>query len=214
MADISFPFMNAYGLIGNILAKIKQAKEPQRFTLDFLGTQLGFSGGSAKAFVPFAKKIGFLGSDGIPTELYKKFRNSNAKISGKAVADAIKIGYQELFDRNEYAYSLNSKDLKGLIMEITGLEENNQILNRICKSFEGLKQLADFEIDDIADSDINLQQSSSKTDIQSQIPSEHLQSAKGYKMNLSYTINLNLPKTDDINVFNAIFKSLKENLLK
>ena len=32
-------------------------------------------------------------------------------------------------------------------------------------------------------------------------------------MNLSYTINLNLPATSDIAVFNAIFKSLKENVL-
>jgi hypothetical protein len=33
-------------------------------------------------------------------------------------------------------------------------------------------------------------------------------------MNLGYTINLNLPATTDVAVFNAIFKSLKEHLLK
>jgi hypothetical protein len=33
-------------------------------------------------------------------------------------------------------------------------------------------------------------------------------------LNLSYTINLNLPETTDVEVFNAIFRSLKENLLK
>ena len=33
-------------------------------------------------------------------------------------------------------------------------------------------------------------------------------------LNLGYTINLNLPATSDIAVFNAIFRSLKENLLK
>lgn len=213
MADISFPFMNAYGLIGNILAKIKQAKEPPRFTLDFLGTQLGFSGGSAKAFIPFAKRIGLLGSDGVPTELYKKYRNSNEKISGKAIALAMQSGYRELFDRNQYVNSLNSKDLKGLIMEVTGFEESNQTLLRIYKTFEALKQLADFDAVDDDDSDLSLQQPSSKTE--PQIPTEQIfASSKGYKMNLSYTINLNLPKTDDINVFNAIFKSLKENLLK
>jgi hypothetical protein len=38
----------------------------------------------------------------------------------------------------------------------------------------------------------------------------------GKKVNigLNYTINLVLPKTDDPAVFNAIFKSLRENLLK
>jgi hypothetical protein len=33
-------------------------------------------------------------------------------------------------------------------------------------------------------------------------------------MRLSYTINLNLPETSDIAVFNAIFASLRENLIK
>jgi hypothetical protein len=33
------------------------------------------------------------------------------------------------------------------------------------------------------------------------------------KLGLSYTINLNLPATTEIEVFNAIFKSLREHLL-
>jgi hypothetical protein len=36
----------------------------------------------------------------------------------------------------------------------------------------------------------------------------------GLKLNLAYSINLHLPASDDIKVFDAIFKSLKENLLK
>lgn len=35
-----------------------------------------------------------------------------------------------------------------------------------------------------------------------------------FDLNLSYTINLVLPKTDDPAVFNAIFKSLRDNLLR
>jgi hypothetical protein len=38
--------------------------------------------------------------------------------------------------------------------------------------------------------------------------------SEGIGLNLAYIINLNLPATSDIAVFNAIFKSLKENLLK
>ena len=34
------------------------------------------------------------------------------------------------------------------------------------------------------------------------------------RINLSYTINLNLPATTDIEVFNAIFKSLKQHLIQ
>jgi len=40
------------------------------------------------------------------------------------------------------------------------------------------------------------------------------QLASGIGMNLSYTINLNLPETKDPEVFDAIFSALKEKLLK
>src|SRR4030095_9003644 len=76
MADYP-PFMNAYGLIPKILGKIKEAKTPTHFTQDFLADTLGFPGGSARAFIPLAKRLGLVGTDGTPTELYGRFRNSN-----------------------------------------------------------------------------------------------------------------------------------------
>ena len=39
-------------------------------------------------------------------------------------------------------------------------------------------------------------------------------SGENLRLGLSYTINLVLPKTDDPAVFNAIFRSLRENLLR
>lgn len=36
---------------------------------------------------------------------------------------------------------------------------------------------------------------------------------QGVELNLAYTINLNLPTSSDPEVFNAIFKALKEHLL-
>jgi len=65
MADYP-PFMNATGLIPKILNKIKEAPTPDRFTQDFLATALSFPGGSAKAFIPLAKRLGLIGSAGIP----------------------------------------------------------------------------------------------------------------------------------------------------
>ena len=40
------------------------------------------------------------------------------------------------------------------------------------------------------------------------------QPTKQLKIGLNYTINLVLPKTDDPSIYNAIFKSLKESLLR
>jgi hypothetical protein len=101
---------------------------------------------------------------------------------------------------------LDQAKLEGLLVEITGLENSSSTLRAIAASFKTLKEFADFEAEikedeDAEDEDDTEADEEDGTDL-------------GFKMGLSYTINLVLPKTDDIAVFNAIFKSLRENLLK
>lgn len=213
MAKSYPPYMNATGLVGKVLEKIKVAATPDRFTQDYLATELGFSGGSAKAFMPLAKKIGFLASDGSPTDLYKQFRNTNKAISKAAMAEAIRKGYSDIYSRNEYAHSLSKSDLEGLIVEMTGSEKGNKTVQAVVGTFEALKGFADFKV---STSDIVHEK---PEDEEGESP-ERLKTngslgvVEEFGLSLSYTINLVLPKTDDVAVFNAIFKSLRENLLK
>ncbi len=104
------PYVNVPGTMVKILNKIKEAQTPDRFTQDFLETKLGFKGGTARQFLPLAKKLGLLKSDGTPTDLYKKFRN--AATSTAAMAEALKLGYREIFERNEYAGTLKKRGLQ------------------------------------------------------------------------------------------------------
>lgn len=67
------PYVNQPGSMVRILNKIQSAQTPDRFTTDFLETKLGCKGGNYRQFIPLAKKLGLLGSDGSPTDLYKKF---------------------------------------------------------------------------------------------------------------------------------------------
>jgi Family of unknown function (DUF5343) len=209
MADYP-PFMNAYGNISKILSKIKDAKTPDRFTQDFLGTGLGFTGGSSKAFIPFLKRIGLLSSDGVPTELYHRFRNPHE--SGKAMADAIRRGYPTVFARNEYAHKMDKSKLTGLITELTGLDAKNGTLRSIVESFLALKEMADFEGGDGHSKASKNAELSSVEDVVKHTPALTNGDAGTNGLRFSYTIYLNLPNTDNIAVFNAIFKSLKENL--
>lgn len=202
MAKSYPPYVNATGLTKKILDKIKEAATPERFTQDFLNTKLRFSGGSAKAFIPLAKRIGFLAGDGTPTEIYKQFRNP--KTSKIAMAKAIKLGYSDLYIRNESLHNLNKTELKGLVMEATGLEKDNPIIQAIVATFEALKGFADFEIKEKPETGVGER---------AKAPGDET-AGEEFKLNLSYTINLVLPKTEDVAVFNAIFKSLKENLLR
>lgn len=204
------PYVPAPGNITKVLQKIKEAATPERFTLDFLETKLGLSGGSATPLIPFLKRIGLLSSDGKPTTIYKRFRNPME--SGIAIAEAIKIGYKDLYQINEYVHELKDDKLKGVITQLTGLEHDARVTQLIVSSFSCLKAFANFEI---SENEVKKEeQTPIKQDLLIEIPKVNPKVNESLGMNLSYTINLNLPATSDIAVFNSIFKSLREHLLK
>jgi hypothetical protein len=205
------PYSLAPGTLAKILDKIKAASTPERFTQDFLGTKLGMKGGTANAVIPYLKRTGFLNSDGTPTELYRQFRNPAQ--SGQAAARALRHGYASLYEINEYAHDLNDDGLRGVILQATGLDHDNRVVAAILGSFKTLKQSAKF---DEEEPETEPEKEREKLDSTNAIiPVGYGGSQnKGVGMNLSYTINLNLPATTDIKVFDAIFKSLREHLLK
>jgi hypothetical protein len=89
------PYTLSPTTLTKVLEKIKTAATPPRFTQDFLANTLGMKGGTPKQTIPYLKRIGFLGTDGSPTELYKRFRNPAQ--SGAAASEALATGYRALF---------------------------------------------------------------------------------------------------------------------
>lgn len=200
------PFMNSTGLIGKIFEKIQQAKVPPRYTQDFQATVLGYGSGSAKPFIPFLKRLGFIQSDGTPTDLYTRFRNADS--SGAAMASAMRHGFSDIFQKNEFAHALTDDKLKNLVVEVTGKEPGDGTVGAIVGSFKACKQLADFDSADAAEKDKLAPLDKSKSLIK-----HEGKSASSTDLRLAYTINVNLPETTDVNVYNAIFAAIKANLL-
>lgn len=204
--------MSAPNALTKILEKIKEAAVPGTFNPDFLSTVLGFKGGNARTFISWAKKCGILNSDGSPTDLYKKFRNPAT--TGAAMAAALKIGYEELFRRNEYANKLSAKDIKGHIIEITGVEANNRAAEMTQQTFMNALAFADFDAVNGVEIESEVAGESEPEVSVTSEPAQPLKShASQLKLGLNYTINIVLPKSDDPKVYSAIFKSLKDNLL-
>jgi hypothetical protein len=204
------PFLNSYGLVSKIFDKIISASQPERFTQDYLKTKLGYDSGSSRPFIPLLKRLGFIGSDGTPTPLYAKFRNQDTR--GAAMAEAIRQGYKELYERNEYAHDLDKAKLRNLIIEMTGMDSDSATVTAIVGTFLALKAYAKFDAELNPDANNKGVIVLDKNQDDQPPPPPARQSTTG--LNLSYTINLNLPETADVEVFNAIFRSLKENLLK
>jgi hypothetical protein len=182
--------------------------------LDFLETKLGFKGGSSRPIIPLLKRIGFLTDDGAPTELYRQFRNESTR--GRAMAEALRKGYSEIFSINEYAHELERKKFGDLVTQVTGSEKGNSADGLTVSTFFNLKEYADFDADAGPEIDVEpatLLPRAEENGQQAASPRRMREQSEDIGLNLSYTINLNLPETTDINVYNAIFEAVRKNLL-
>jgi len=209
---VKLPYLTTPGSAPKVLTKIIEARTPERFTLDFLGTKLGFKGGSARPIIPLLKRIGFLTDDGIPTERYKQFRNESTR--GRAMADALKQGYSEVFSINEYAHELDRKKFGDLVTQVTGSEKGNSADSLTVSTFFNLREFADFDAELVEQADAEpAGLTIPAEDSRQSSPPRSRNEADNLGLNLSYTINLNLPETTDVNVYNAIFEAVRKNLL-
>jgi hypothetical protein len=207
------PYMAQPGVIPKILTKISEAKRPERFTQDFLATKLGFPGGNQLAFLPMLKRMKFLEQDGTPTKLYDQYRNDDTR--ARALAAGIKNAYSAVFERNEYAYSLTREKFSSLSTEMTGLAKDSAVGKLIVSTFFTLKDGADFEGDLSDDGSKTTQVVVAKEPLDNASEQKrHVTPPETVEFKVGYTINLNLPETTNADVFNAIFKSLKEHLLR
>ena len=168
------------------------------------------TGSSGDQMTTFLKKLGLANPDGTPNELYRKFRNPTS--SGAALASAIRQAYAPLYARNEYLHELPESELLGLVVEETGGAHDSSAVKLTASCIKHLKAFATFEAgaDEPSLSLAKVDQEISNNDKSKGNGSP----PKSIGLNLGYTINLNLPATSDPAVFDAIFKSLKEHMLR
>jgi hypothetical protein len=206
------PYMVGPAVLPKILGNLKEAYTPERFTREFLSTKLGFSGNNHRQFIPLATKIGFLTSEGEPTDIYRQFRNPAQ--SRAAIARAVRVGYRELFERNSDAAGLSKDQLKALVIDITALDPSARVVHMICQTFDELRKLADFNGESTEDASNGTSEAEAAEAIRAMSAQGAERDHVAPGVNLSYTINVVLPKSDDPAVFNAIFRALRDNLLR
>lgn len=111
-------------------------------------------------------------------------------------------------------HKLSDEELEGLIREETGAEQNSNVASLTIACIKHLKKFAKWDAGPIEDTSQKLVTETLPSNTE---PPQNLTSPPSSQrlgLNLGYTINLNLPATSDPAVFNAIFRALKEHLLK
>ena len=117
---------------------------------------------------------------------------------------------------NEYFYDLGDRELLALINQVTGAAEGDKVAKLTLSTLKILKTYADFDAQqgEVQSGTASQTTTTASEDKKETTTKTTLSDSNALGLNLSYTINLNLPATADQAVFNAIFRSLRENLLK
>jgi hypothetical protein len=198
------PYVNGYGGIPKLFAAIREAAVPPKFTQDFLSDILDLKSSSYRAMIPLMKKLGFIDPGNVPTQAYRDVRD--AAQAGRVIAARMREAYKTLFNANEYIYKADKPTLMAKLRSILGAGEDDANIQYVAGTFSELSKMAAWDGSPAPKPNLPMDSR----------PDESVSGGRKElgKIGLSYTINLNLPATTDIEVFNAIFKSLRENLLR
>ena len=149
----------------------------------------------------------FLDDNGIPTDNYSEYRNET--LGGHILGRCIKICYEQAYQKNEDLHDLDDLAIKSHFLTITKKEQNDKVLQQMTQTYLELKKIANFDTPPIHQEE-HLEPVPVIVKEQSPKPPnpEPL-----FPIGIGHTIVLNLPATTDRNVYAAIFKSIKENLL-
>lgn len=202
------PYLLTNKRLPELFTQVRSAAVPARFTFEFL-KKLGFSSSNDRALPSLLKKLGFLDAAGVPTERYRVYRQKDQ--GGRALADAIRELYSELFAINENIYRESREAVKGVVSRVTG--EDEKYVSMITGTFQALAALADFSALPETGATATVKEPEEKEAGKDSAKGGAKGGGPSPTIAFRHNIEIHLPATTNISVYNAIFKSLKEHLL-
>jgi len=204
-------YVQTLGQIKDLFREIRQGQAPAQFTIQHL-KDLGFSSSNHRLFLPLLKALGFLTPDGKPTPRYHDYR-SDDQTARRVLGEALKEAYSDLFILRATPTENDRALFEGKFK--SAHNTTDRMAKLMASTFFSLLPLADLNVGTTsttnAKKDPPPQTESEKSDAQSD-PRKEPNRRGG--TSLHYNIQIHLPATKDIEVYNAIFRSLKEHLLE
>ncbi|MFN6964929.1 MAG: DUF5343 domain-containing protein [Pyrinomonadaceae bacterium] len=208
----TYPYTISNKQIGPFLAKIRSATKPERLSQQIL-RNWGFTASNDRALLRILKGLGFVNENGIPTEQYNRLKDGTdwKNVLGEQVREL----YSDLFATDTQIHKAPDDEVKGAFSRITG--QDDATVNRYFGTFKALAAQANLDgntkkravqVEDVSGDQLESREHEQESNFTRE-PSEHRRSPHSFH----YNIQIHLPATNDISVYNAIFKSVKDHLL-
>lgn len=203
-----------------ILKSIQTAQAPKKFSLSFLES-LDFKSTNDRLIIGVLKALGFLTDSGEPTDRYYRFLDQS--LGARVLAEGIREAYGDLFAVNINAHQMSKADVKGKLKTLTQGKPSDNVLNLMAATFEALCKLADFTQPEASSGTPPLQKGDvveekeeqpAQKSHKGQVPPAEKGQAFASFGSLQYVINIQLPESRNQAVYDALFRSLKEHLMR
>lgn len=203
------------GQLPKLLEVLRQGQAPEKFNRQFL-RDINFKSSNHLQFIPLLKGLGFLTSDGSPTDRYMDFLDSTRwkKVLGEAVREA----YSDIFILKSRPTDADRGMIAGKYKSAYNLSD--VAADRAARTFLALLDLSDpdtvFGKATSPKPNTAPLASVGEEILASEPTSRAVLDKRGHRpdMRLHYNIQIHLPATKDVEVYNAIFRSLRENLIE
>ncbi len=206
-----------YAQLPKFLETLRTGTAPASFTRQHL-KDIGFKSSNHHTFIPLLKGLGFLTSDGTPTDRYRNFLDGSQW--KKILAEAVKAAYSDIFVikakpsnadlsaiQGKFKSTYNMSDIQAeraarTFLALLALCDTNTLYNENKATTMPEPKKEPEESQSFSENDTNGMNNLPPFEQNAKIP-----------VGLNYNIQIHLPATKDIEVYNAIFKSLREHVI-
>jgi hypothetical protein len=193
--------------LSEFFGKLRDAQAPDKFTLQMI-KDFGYKSNNHRAFLPILKAIGFLTADGSPTPRYHNYRNHS--LSKTVMGEALKETYSDIFLIKEKPSAADKALIEGKFKSYHNVSDT--VAGLMSKTFYALLDLADLDSTTEAPKKQSTVETTAINEDENQIST--IKNKSHSAVGLHYNIQIHLPATKDVEVYNAIFKSLKDHLIE
>lgn len=207
---LSDAYLSQVKNLPQILQAIRQAQPPERFTHKFL-EGLDFKSTNDRGIIGVLKALGFIDESGTPKQPYFDYMDDERHRT--VLAEGLRRAYADLFKLNKEANEKDAGWVRNKLKMLTQGAKSDVVLARMAATFVALCKEADFSSPAIAPKEVKVE-----TQVETPSPAlppqeQTLAHTKQHRFALAYNIHIELPAVRDQAVYDAIFKSLRENLL-
>ena len=196
--QLGFKYVYIAKHINDVLSKVHNTGRPDKLTNAYMQDVWLLKDAKTSAVLDILKDMGFIDSNGVPTELYAEYQNP--ALSKKALAKGIRKAYPELFKAYPNAHSLAKETITGYFKQRTGAEK--AVLDKIVTTFTTFCSLADF-------SNESAQPSSAAAS-----ETKEAKSSTSTLLPITMNIQVVIPSDATSEQYDKIFSSIKKFLTK